>query len=295
MVITLHREFFHYCQIQVTMIHSKILLDSVSPAGHRLTTFELTYPRFIHSQLMTHRVFSRNAQSSRAERTEKLINRMLSQPVRPLEWRYAQRGMQPGDPMTARHARACDLLWDQSMRAVLSHVKDLVNFNASKEVINRLLEPYLTITTILTGTDFGNFFKLRCDLDTQKEMRVLANQMRELYENSDPRPCDYGSYHNPFTANLPADLGELDGIKVGVARAARVSYGRHDGTNTVEQNLALYDRLLESGHLSPFEHVARPSVFNNPHTLFNSVSDFEDKLLERNLTGWVTHRAEVEK
>lgn len=260
------------------MIHAKILLDSVSPVGHRLTTYELTYPRYIHAQLLTHRVFSRNAQSSRAERTEKLLNRMISQPVRPLQWNYAQKGMQPGERMSARHARACDLLWNQSMMAVLEHVRDMVNFNASKELINRLLEPYLTITTILTGTEFDNFFKLRCADDTQREMQVLANHMKETYEKSEPRPVAYGDYHMPFANFLPDSLGEHDKLRCAVARCARVSYCAHDGSYSPEQDLQLYDRLLESGHMSPFEHVARPAE-TEPW---------------KNLTGWVTHRAELE-
>ena len=258
------------------MIHSKILLDSISPAGHRLTTFELTYPRFIHAQLLTHRVFSRNAQSSRAERTEKLLNRMLSQPVRPLEWRYAQKGMQPGERMIARHARACDLLWNQTMMSTLSHVRDLINFNASKELINRLLEPFLTITTILTGTEFDNFFRLRCSDDTQAEMRVLANQMKDLYEASEPRLCDYGDYHNPCVSDLPLDMEPREVIKVGVARAARVSYVAHGDKRAPVEDIALYDKLLAARHMSPFEHVATPG---------------EGKA---NLVGWITHRAEVE-
>lgn len=263
------------------MITSRILADSISAAGHRCTTYELTYPRFIHAQVLTHRVFSRNAQSMRAERIETVRSRVIAAPVRPLEWRYSQRGMVPGELMTRRHAGACRVLWDRCMWDTLAQTKDLVNFDASKEIVNRLLAPFSTITTLLTGTNFDNFFELRCNHDTQVEMRTLAYSMKEQYENSEPRLCDYSMYHNPFADTLDRSMGRNDALKVAIARCARVSYGTHSGTHSTEADLKLYERLLSSKHMSPFEHVARP-IGRNEHAL------------ERNLIGWVTHRTEVE-
>ena len=46
--------------------HAEVLIDSVNPAGQRLTTFVLRFPRFVLSEFNTHRMFSRNASSSRA-------------------------------------------------------------------------------------------------------------------------------------------------------------------------------------------------------------------------------------
>ena len=45
-----------------------------------LWTFELTYPRYIHSEFMTHRVFSRNASSSRAIPVKRMIEQVRNNP-----------------------------------------------------------------------------------------------------------------------------------------------------------------------------------------------------------------------
>ena len=75
------------------MIEAKVILDSVSPAGKRITTLQLKYPRFIHSEFMTHRAFSRNAASSRAIPVLKRLDMMCQDPVIPLEWGLDQSGM----------------------------------------------------------------------------------------------------------------------------------------------------------------------------------------------------------
>src|ERR1700742_2095163 len=75
-------------------ITAKIICDSVSEAGVRLTTFELMYPRFIHAELMTHRAFSRNAASSRAIPIETMLRRIEENPAMPVFWAANQKGMQ---------------------------------------------------------------------------------------------------------------------------------------------------------------------------------------------------------
>jgi hypothetical protein len=76
------------------MYEAKIILDSVGPNAARLTTFELQYPRIVHAELMTHRVFSRNSASSRAIPTERLLERIERDPVLPVWWGKNQSGMQ---------------------------------------------------------------------------------------------------------------------------------------------------------------------------------------------------------
>jgi thymidylate synthase ThyX len=78
------------------MISAKIIADSISESeyGDRITTFELEYPRFIHGELMTHRLFSRNAASSRAIPINKMMDQVLTAPAMPVEWGLNKSGMQ---------------------------------------------------------------------------------------------------------------------------------------------------------------------------------------------------------
>lgn len=75
-------------------ITAKVIADSISVAGARITTLELRYPRFIHAEFMTHRMFSRNASSSRAIPVERLIQDILDDTAMPIHWGKNQPGMQ---------------------------------------------------------------------------------------------------------------------------------------------------------------------------------------------------------
>ena len=78
-------------------IVARIVADSINNSGNRITTFELEYHRFIHSELMTHRLFSRNAMSSRAVPVSKMIEQVRNSPATPIHWGKNQAGMQAAD------------------------------------------------------------------------------------------------------------------------------------------------------------------------------------------------------
>lgn len=81
-------------------ISAKVVTDSLSPSGVRLTTLELNYHRFIHSEMMTHRMFSRNASSSRAIPIEKMLQQVRDNPATPIHWGKNQPGMQAREELT---------------------------------------------------------------------------------------------------------------------------------------------------------------------------------------------------
>lgn len=242
------------------MYQAKILADSVSPAGHRLTTFELTYPRIIHAEMMTHRVFSRNAASSRAIPAAKLIQAVIDNPFVPEAFTENRPGM-----------TACNFVTDQKSarnswlgardRAVFSAL-ELCELNVHKQHVNRLLEPFQWYTAIFTGTDWANFLALRTHADAQPEIQRLAFLVQGALEANAPEPYGYGDWHAPL---LP-DIDELweaypigDIKKISAGRCARVSYLTHDGKRDPQADIELCDRLIASGHMSPLEHVATPS------------------------------------
>jgi thymidylate synthase ThyX len=255
----------------------------VNAQGNRLTTFQLRYPKFIHGEFMTHRVFSRNASSSRAIPTAKLIEEVRSDALRaaPVFWGKNQPGMQAVDEldplsMEGMQARA---VWKDAALFAAESAEHMAKYGAHKQIVNRLLEPFSHVNVVVTATEYANFFGLRLDRATQPEMRALAEAMWRCYQDHQPTRRDPGEWHLPFyytiqdeqlfRRSLSGDKFDHDHHvdlcrKVSVARCARVSYLSFDTgkRSTVAEDLALYDRLIEASpaHLSPAEHQATPDT-----------------------------------
>ena len=237
---------------------AEIIADSINPWNTRLTTFVLTYHRMIHSEMMTHRKFSRNSSSSRAIPVEKMIKLVGVQAVYPLHWGQNQKGMVAKEEIGETERAKC--VWDVARQDAIRHAQALVKLGVHKQVVNRLLEPFSPITVICSGTEFQNFFEQRCDENAQPEIQILAKKMKAAYDTNKPKECEIGQWHIPFID--PVKDKELNGesvLQVAVGRCARVSYLTHDGDRDPQEDINLCDRLWTSKpkHLSPFEHVAR--------------------------------------
>ncbi|MBV8367972.1 MAG: FAD-dependent thymidylate synthase [Candidatus Eremiobacteraeota bacterium] len=243
---------------------ARVLLDSVSPAGVRLTTMEVRYPRFIHSEVMTHRNFSRNAASSRAIPIKKMIDAVREDPAMPLWWGRNQAGMQAREQISEEARALAESEWKSALADALTHAVRLASsdINLHKQLVNRILEPFAWITVILTATEWANFFTQRTHEDAQPELKYIAERMLHAYRASEPRPLELGEWHTPLIqADEEAMLPLEQRLKISVARAARVSYLSHQGTRDHAKDLELYEKLLgggANGHWSPFEHVAKP-------------------------------------
>lgn len=245
----------------------KILQDSINPDGDRLTTFHLRFPRLILAQFNTHRVFSRNAASSRAIPTNTLVKRVKSDPVIPA-WTKNQKGM-TGPQMSAEEIG--DL--NSSYLSLVSHVADRVEeisgqFSPHKQNINRLLEPFLWVDVIVSATDWDNFLGLRIADDAQNEIGIVAKAIAiSLFEN-EPSPIDWGEWHIPYLLDEESKLPQTKRIKISAARCARVSYKPHDMDKCdIDRDLELAKNLVQSGHWSPFEHQAQ--AWFGRHANFN--------------------------
>jgi thymidylate synthase ThyX len=249
------------------MIKVQILLDSQNHStGDRITTFLLTYPRFIHSELMTHRAFSRNAASSRAIPVAKMIDTIRNNPAMPVEWGSAQKGMQAGPPLEGDERAVACRVWRDGLQAAIATAEQLMSIRVHKQIANRVLEPWMHMLTLVTATEWGNFFRLRAHPDAQPEFQELAFQMLEAYKESIPQLLFPMMWHAPFVdldhnQQYATNGGEAEDfrtlLKVAVARCARTSYATIDGHNSIDEDVALHDRLLSSGHFSPFEHIAK--------------------------------------
>jgi len=278
------------------MITAKIIVDSISVDNIRLTTFELEYPRYIHSQVMTHRQFSRNAQSSRAIPTSTLINRIIENPNGPKKWEKNQPGMQSDSEITTKQSKKADRLWgDLTAYSIDTAAKLVHDCQVHKQWANRILEPFSTIKVIITATEFDNFFNLRLTDEAQPEIAELARKMDEALDNSKPRLLAASQWHLPYVQSIGGQhLGTLK--KLSVARCARVSYLNHDKTEPdVEADLKLYDILYKNRHMSPFEHQASPMRNARPsnYIRFDTGTTHIDKdknYWSGNFRGWIQHR-----
>ena len=213
-------------------ISAEIIADSVNKQGDRITTFILTFPRFILAELNTHRVFSRNSASSRAIPFKKMVKMVKEDPFIPIAWQKDHKGMQGTEYLqggyTIGHAES---IWLQARDRAVEEATELHEAGVTKQLCNRILEPFMWHTAIVTSTDFENFFKQRCPQykcpegeifrsktdyieqadyypqgtfrqcnEGQAEIHImeLAEKMWDAMNDSDPKKLESGEWHIPF-------------------------------------------------------------------------------------------------
>lgn len=242
------------------MIYAKVIADSITGQGKRLTTMEVQMHRFVLAEFNTHRNFSRNSASSRAIPIEKQIAKIDKNPAYPLEWGQNKSGMQAGEPLNIRDAKKAKKIWKKSSKRAIKDCRKLENLGVHKQLANRILEPYMWHTVIVSSTEWENFFEQRCSPLAQPEIRFAAIAMREAYKKSVPDFIVTGEFHLPYV--FPEEHRQPDDIKVqiSIARCARVSYLTHNNERSIQKDLLLFNRLAtaEPPHWSPMEHVATP-------------------------------------
>ncbi len=283
-------------------ITAKIIADSISEQNIRITSIQCRYPKFIHGEFLTHRQFSRNSSSSRAIPVERLIKDVEDDPVIPSFWGKNQKGMQANEE--------CDELinqgipredaWIAARDHAIKFARMFNNAGYHKQIVNRLLEPFCHINTIVTATEWSNFFALRLHKDAQPEMRMLAEAIFNAMQFNKPTLLRPGEWHLPYCPDVhgkPSGMSTNDdAIKVSVARGARCSYLTQEGkTPTIEEDLQLYDRLISSVplHASPAEHQAMPDKFEKTWAeLFGD--EWARPELHGNFKGWIQYRKLLE-
>lgn len=254
-------------------ISAKVIADSISPHGIRLTTMQVTMHRYVLAEFNTHRQFSRSFRSSRAVPVAKLLEEVRTDPAMPIAWLRNKPGMQATEPMDDVDVKLTRGTWLRAANNAADAAESLATLGLHKQWANRGLEPYLYVHGVVTATEWANFFALRRHKDAQPEMRALADAMWEAREASTPAILSQGQWHLPYF-NYEIDRQPLDDmginkipdlreamIKLSVARCARVSYLTFEGKPpNVEEDLKLYDRLVGSEplHASPAEHQATP-------------------------------------
>lgn len=229
-----------------------ILADSMNPSGQRLTTFLL--PRFakcLLAQLNTHRMLSRNAASSRAIPLKRMIANIKADMFVPI-WTRKQAGM-GGEVIHDPGLKALlEVEWREQFEQCAERAQGLHEYGTSKEVCNRLIEPWARVPVIITSTTWQNFFDLRTHDGAQADFREVALEMRSMLAESLPKALEWDEWHLPFSESLEGS----GALMHSVACCARCSYYNFDGNESRESDQALFLKLRESGHWSPFEHQA---------------------------------------
>lgn len=265
-----------------------IIADSITPSGQRITTFQLRFWRAILPELNTHRVFSRNTASTRAIPVKAMITNIRKDPAMPLHWGQNQPGMQASDELTPFKRKLAKTLWLSAMWVATFFASIGAKLGMHKQTIGRILEPFAHSSTVVTSTEWSNFYALRRHPDAQPEIKALADAMFAAHQASTPKLLGAGEWHLPyiqekdrddatafieenptfalptrFVEDLPFEIDHKTQylLAVSVARCARISYKLHDGiTTSFDSDIKLYARLLAAQplHASPAEHQAAP-------------------------------------
>jgi thymidylate synthase ThyX len=280
----------------------EILERSYNPySDTTLTTLVAEYPRIIHAELLTHRVLSRNSASSRAIPSLSMTELVLNKPFIPEQWFKNAKGMSPAELLDVESAEECKKIWMELIEFTAAKVKRLTELQLHKSYANRPLEPFSHIKVIISGTEWDNFYNLRCSRPAQEEFIKLANAIKEAQNNYAPISLKEGQWHLPFIKSVENSKGIVEyydniGNRLSLEEAkivsasccAQISYRKED--STIEKARNVFKQLIESdpSHFSPVEHMATPIV-GTSYDGITHIDKYGNKW-SGNLKGWLQWR-----
>lgn len=299
----------YYCRVEE---HTRSCYSS-----KEALTFVITFPRIVLAEVVTHRVnadgmwdvdisvsertttpdISKNSASSRAIPFEKMVKKVREDPFMPF-WTLNQKGMQGNGMTDAEAVKVANREWLDARDDMVNRAFHLNAMGVHKQDVNRLLEPWMWVTQVVTSSRWDNFFALRCHKDAHPAFQRIARMMYLAKRKSEARPLEPGEWHLPFVSAeekknfrwvpewikvhypLPEDPA-FDvplPIKKSAARCAWSSYENHDKDGSDEAHLKTWDRLL-SGipvHSSPSEHQLTPlhPAWTTQRCLISNITGF---------------------
>jgi hypothetical protein len=295
------------------LITAKIIADSVSPNGERMTTMEIEYPRFILAELNTHRMLSKNSASSRAIPVKAMHEHIRQNTATPVFWGINQPGMKAKEEAKGADLSEAKYIWNKARDAAIVYSGSLADLNLHKQIVNRITEPWMIMKTVISGTEWKNLFWLRAHADAQPEFHELANKMMEAYNKSIPQQLQPGEWHLPYVNSTRNPAGRLvyldhdgepmtlvDARIISASCCAQVSYRKND--DSLEKARKIFAQLIESvpAHASPVEHQATPMEDSFYETWYDDPKflqqygvthmDSNLQLWSGNLKGWIQFR-----
>ncbi len=259
-------------QHKIENISAKVIADSISLIGHRMTTLELEYPRFILAELNTHRMLGKNSSSSRAIPLSAMHQQIRENMAAPVYWGRNRPGMQAKEEFSGADLSYAKYLWEKAILSSIEFAKQMGALGLHKQVANRVTEAGMMMKTIISGTEWANLLHLRDHADAQPEFAALARCIREVMNASKPTVLLPGEWHVPYISvyrsslndslhyldNIGNELSVEDARIISASCCAQVSYRKND--DTLEKAKKIFSQLIESepAHASPVEHQATP-------------------------------------
>lgn len=275
-----------------------------------MTTMEIEYPRFILAELNTHRMLSKNSASSRAIPVKAMHEHIRENTAGPVSWGVNQPGMKAKEVLDAEDTVEALMIWEQARDSALDFAGQLADLNLHKQITNRITEPWMTMKTVISGTEWANFWWLRAHADAQPEIHELATKMMTAYNKSTPQLLNPGEWHLPYVKSTRLSSGELIYLDnqdlpltlrqaqfISASCCAQVSYRKSD--DTLAKAERVFKMLIESepAHASPVEHQATPMHIESmcrfePETWQPGVTHVSanSDLWSGNLRGWIQFR-----
>jgi thymidylate synthase ThyX len=246
-------------------ISARVIADSLNRSGNRLTSLVIKLPRIVLAEFNTHRAISKNSASSRAIPFDKMVEQVRNNPFVPTKFQQDHKGMQGTKYFIGDTDEILRSEWLHASEIAVIHAKSLNQMGVTKQLCNRLLEPFMYHTIIATATEWENFIALRAHDMAEIHIQDAAYKVLDALNNSTPKMLEPGEWHIPFGDHIvvntipevtPEDELRMR-IKIATARCARVSYMNFEGKDDYAADIRLHDMLKESGHMSPFEHIAQ--------------------------------------
>lgn len=275
---------------------ARIVCDSIGPHGIRLTTMEMMGWQASHPDFMTHRMFSRNAASTRAIPAHIWRDQVIHDPFLPLFWDRNQPGMQGYlGQLDGVDLEIAQTLWNMARRESVNAHRTITEQpegkGLHKQVANRLLMPFMGILKVVTGIEsaWANYFHLRCHHAAQKEEAVQAFAAAEAYFASTPIRMPAGGLHLPYVNQSEVTRwGKEWALRHSSARCARVSYMRQNEVD-YEAEERIYARLTNPN--TPREYDPEEPVHGSP--MEHPAECLEEAEPSGNFVGWRQHRKQV--
>lgn len=247
-------------------VSAKVIADSIFE-GSRLITLEIELHRFVLPEFNTHRSLSRNFQSSRAVPVKQMIEQVRNDPAMPVHWGLNEPGMVANQQLEGFNLQEAKEEWIHYAKTAADSAEYMSELGAHKQIVNRLLEPFMWTKGVATATidDWQAFLKLRLHKDAQPEIKALAYEIGQAITNSSSAELSDGDWHMPYFGDgyylKGCGIDVEEAVMISASCAGQVSYRKLD--DSLEKAKKIYDMLnLPSGglypenppHFSPTEH-----------------------------------------
>lgn len=250
-------------------VSAKVIADS-SFQGNRLITLEIELHRFVLPEFNTHRSISRNFQSSRAVPVKQMIEQVRNNPAMPVHWGLNEPGMVANQQLEGYSLLDVKRQWVKGAMNAADSAALMEELGAHKQIVNRLLEPFMWTRGVATATvdDWKAFLKLRLHKDAQPEIKALAEKISEAIDTSSIAELGPKDWHMPYFGDgywlKGCGIDLKDALMISASCCGQVSYRKLD--DSLEKAKKIYDMLNlpcegvypdNPPHFSPTEHQVK--------------------------------------